>query len=65
MEEKRENVKRMIFNNKDNTGDPGRRKMTGERGQQSQSHKAPQGSEPAGWESSEELIRVSSDSAKC
>lgn len=31
MEGKRENVKRMICNNKDNTGDPGRRKMAGER----------------------------------
>lgn len=31
VEEKRENVKRTIFNNKDNTGDPEGRKMIGER----------------------------------
>ena len=31
IEEKRENMKRMIFNNKDNTRDIGRKKMTGER----------------------------------
>lgn len=30
-EEERENMKRMIFNNKDNTRDIGRKKMTGER----------------------------------
>lgn len=31
MEEERENVKRMILNNKDNSGDLERNKMTGER----------------------------------
>lgn len=59
MEEERENVKRMIFNNKENNGDLGRKTMTEERAREG-SHKAPQGSEPAGWESLEELIRVSS-----
>ena len=60
IEEKRENMKRMIFNNKDNTRDIGRKKMTGERARET-SHNVPQGSGPGGWESLEELIRVSSN----
>lgn len=41
MEEERENVKRMILNNKDNSGDLERNKMTGERAREGKVIKLP------------------------
>lgn len=49
--EERENMKRMIFNNKDNTRDIGRKKMTGERAREAKVIKFPRdlGFSPGIW----------------
>lgn len=64
MEEERENVKRMMFNNKDKTGDLGRKKMTGKWVRKAKAIKLHRDLGPGLGKSLGERIRVSSDSTE-